>query len=89
MYCAEIVMPKYMPEDLNYEPVGLPSTESVELVRDVEVKSPCNGICTPDSQDVCRGCKRTRAQISKWYVISNEEKQSVMRNILSINQLNG
>jgi uncharacterized protein len=62
--------------------MGLPSTESVELARDVEVKSPCNGICTLDNQDVCRGCKRTRAQISNWYVMSNDEKREVMLQIV-------
>jgi uncharacterized protein len=61
--------------------MGLPSTESVELARDVEVKSPCNGICTLDAQDVCRGCKRTRAQISRWYVMSNDEKQDVIKSL--------
>ena len=61
--------------------MGLPSTEPVELARDVEVKSPCNGICTLDNQDVCRGCKRTRAQISTWYVMSNAEKREVISNL--------
>ena len=61
--------------------MGLPSTQSVELARDVEVKSPCNGICTLDNQDVCRGCKRTRAQISTWYVMSNDEKREVISNL--------
>ena len=61
--------------------MGLPSTQSVELERDVEVKSPCNGICTLDDQDVCRGCKRTRAQISRWYVMSNNEKQDVIKSL--------
>jgi predicted Fe-S protein YdhL (DUF1289 family) len=61
--------------------MGLPSTESVELERDVEVKSPCNGICTLDAQDVCRGCKRTRAQISNWYVMSNTEKLHVTKSL--------
>jgi predicted Fe-S protein YdhL (DUF1289 family) len=61
--------------------MGLPSTESVELERSmaVEVKSPCNGICTLDTQDICKGCKRTRAQISCWYVMSNEEKLAVIK----------
>lgn len=59
--------------------MGLPSTESVELEPSVAVvKSPCNGICALDDQDVCRGCKRTRAQISKWYVMSNDEKREVI-----------
>jgi hypothetical protein len=74
-------MPKYMPEGLNYEPMGMPSIESVELVGNMEVKSPCNGICTLDNQDVCRGCKRTREEISKWYVMSNNEKQCIINRV--------
>ena len=61
--------------------MGLPSTQSVELVRDVEVKSPCNGICILDFFDICRGCQRTREEISKWYVMSNTEKQTVINRI--------
>jgi len=61
--------------------MGVPSTQSVELVGDVEVKSPCNGICTLDAQDVCRGCKRTRSHISNWYVMSNAEKREVISNL--------
>jgi predicted Fe-S protein YdhL (DUF1289 family) len=61
--------------------MGLPSTESVELARDVEVKSPCNGICTIGDHEVCTGCKRTRAEISRWYVMSNEEKLNVIKSL--------
>ena len=61
--------------------MGVPSTQSVELERNVEVKSPCNGICTLDIQDVCRGCKRTEKEISKWFVMSNPEKQQIIDRI--------
>jgi predicted Fe-S protein YdhL (DUF1289 family) len=63
--------------------MGLPSTELVELEpsMEMEVKSPCNGICTLNDQDVCKGCKRTRAQISRWYVMSNAEKLTVIKHI--------
>ena len=63
--------------------MGVPATKPVELERgmEVEVKSPCNGICTLNDEDVCKGCKRTRAQISRWYVMSNEEKQLIVDSI--------
>jgi predicted Fe-S protein YdhL (DUF1289 family) len=61
--------------------MGLSSTQPVELARDLEVKSPCNGICTLDAQDVCQGCKRTRQDISTWYVMSNEQKLEVLKRI--------
>jgi predicted Fe-S protein YdhL (DUF1289 family) len=58
----------------------LSSTKPVELERsmEVEVKSPCNGVCRLNIFDVCKGCKRTREEISKWYVMSNTEKQEVI-----------
>jgi predicted Fe-S protein YdhL (DUF1289 family) len=63
--------------------MGLSSTESVELERsmEMEVKSPCNGICTLNNEDVCKGCKRTRAQISRWYVMSDAEKLAVIKSL--------
>jgi predicted Fe-S protein YdhL (DUF1289 family) len=63
--------------------MGLSSTESVELERgmEMEVKSPCNGICTLNDEDVCKGCKRTRAQISRWYVMSDAEKLAVIKSL--------
>ena len=63
--------------------MGLSSTEFAKLEpsMDVEVRSPCNGICTLDIQAVCKGCKRTREEISKWYVMSNDEKSAVLNRL--------
>jgi len=61
--------------------MGMPPTKSVELAGDMEVRSPCNGICTLDVQAVCKGCKRTREEISKWYVMSNSEKSAVLNRL--------
>ena len=59
--------------------MGLPSAKPVELEPSMEmVKSPCNGICTLDITDTCRGCQRTREEISKWYVMSNQEKLAIL-----------
>jgi len=63
--------------------MDVPSTKPAKLERgmEVEVKSPCNGVCRLNIFDVCKGCKRTRAQISKWYVMSNDEKREVIKNL--------
>jgi len=53
----------------------------LEPSLDVEVRSPCNGICRLNLFDVCKGCKRTRAEISKWYAMSNEEKLAVLKRL--------
>ena len=66
--------------------MGLPSTEPVELERSMEmdVKSPCNGICTLDVEDICKGCRRTKDEISRWYILSSSEKQQVKDRIESL-----
>jgi len=63
--------------------MGLSPTELVELEpsMEMEVKSPCNGVCRLNIFDVCKGCKRTGAQISKWYVMSNDEKREVIKSL--------
>jgi uncharacterized protein len=66
--------------------VVVPSTEPVELERsmEMEVKSPCNGICTLDVKDICKGCRRTKDEISRWYILSGSEKQQVKDKIESL-----
>jgi uncharacterized protein len=66
--------------------VVVPSTEPVELERsmEMEVKSPCNGICTLDVEDICKGCRRTKDEISRWYILSNSEKQQIKDRIESL-----
>jgi uncharacterized protein len=51
---------------------------------EMEVKSPCNGICTLDVEDICKGCRRTKDEISKWYILSNGEKQQIRDRIESL-----
>jgi len=63
--------------------MGLPSTKPVELERsmEVEVKSPCNGVCRLNIFNVCKGCKRTKEEISKWYVMTDAEKLAVIKRL--------
>ena len=61
--------------------MGLSSSQPMELAGDMEVKSPCNGTCTLDFFDICRGCQRTREEISRWYVMPNSEKQQIIDRI--------
>lgn len=42
------------------------------------VASPCNGVCTLNDKEVCRGCGRTKEDISKWYILTDDEKQQVL-----------
>tara|TARA_Y100001970_G_scaffold130494_1_gene160893 strand:- start:268 stop:465 length:198 start_codon:yes stop_codon:yes gene_type:complete len=51
--------------------------------------SPCVNICRyDDSAEYCIGCKRTPIEITKWFVLSNEERENILtelpkRNIVS------
>ncbi|GAA6145183.1 DUF1289 domain-containing protein [Thalassolituus maritimus] len=48
---------------------------------DRPVASPCVSICALDENNVCLGCYRTAHEITEWSVMSNTEKQAVMRSV--------
>ncbi|AMX02963.1 DUF1289 domain-containing protein [Microbulbifer thermotolerans] len=43
------------------------------------VKSPCISVCALNAEDICEGCFRTGAEISRWGRMSNEERRAVLR----------
>ena len=65
------------------QPMGLPTTQFTQLEHDMDVASPCTGICTLDFMDVCRGCQRTRDEIASWAGLSNGEKQQIIDRIFN------
>ncbi len=41
--------------------------------------SPCVNICRyDDSGEYCIGCKRTPVEITKWFILSNEERENIL-----------
>jgi predicted Fe-S protein YdhL (DUF1289 family) len=42
------------------------------------VRSPCVNICALDEDDVCTGCQRTVAEITRWSRMDNEERRRVL-----------
>ena len=42
------------------------------------VASPCVNICALDDDDVCSGCQRTVAEITRWSRMSNGERREVL-----------
>ena len=41
--------------------------------------SPCIRVCTLDPETgLCEGCGRTRDEITRWYRITEEERQQIM-----------
>lgn len=45
------------------------------------IKSPCNGYCSLDRNDICKGCKRTISEIKNWGGFTNQEKLEVYERI--------
>jgi hypothetical protein len=46
-----------------------------------KIKSPCQLICTYDTDNVCVGCYRSAEEIANWDSYSEEKKIKVMENI--------
>ena len=42
------------------------------------VASPCVNICALDDDDVCSGCQRTVAEITRWSRMKNPERREGM-----------
>lgn len=43
------------------------------------VQSPCRGICQADERGYCRGCMRSRDERFNWQLMSDAQKQEVLR----------
>lgn len=43
--------------------------------------TPCRSVCRLDKRDVCVGCGRTRAEISKWSRMHYYERMKVMERL--------
>ncbi|WP_119145174.1 DUF1289 domain-containing protein [Pseudomonas reidholzensis] len=52
-------------------------TDMIEVER--PVASPCVSICALDEQDMCTGCQRTVAEISRWGRMDNSERRQVLK----------
>lgn len=42
------------------------------------VPSPCVNICALDDDDICTGCQRTVAEITRWSRMDNAERRGVL-----------
>ncbi len=54
------------------------------MTSDVEkpVRSPCVHVCALDEQDICIGCQRTVAEITRWGRMDNAERREVLQRCL-------
>ncbi len=42
------------------------------------VASPCVSICALDEQDICTGCQRSVAEITRWSRMDDDERRAVL-----------
>ncbi len=47
-----------------------------------EIKNPCINRCKYDEKEVCIGCDRTKYEIVNWEKFSENEKASVMKDLI-------
>lgn len=43
------------------------------------IASPCVNICALDEADICIGCQRSAAEITRWSLMDNRERREVLR----------
>jgi uncharacterized protein len=48
-------------------------------MSEVEPRSPCISVCVLDEQDVCMGCYRSAAEITDWFMATDEQKRETLR----------
>jgi predicted Fe-S protein YdhL (DUF1289 family) len=65
--------------------MAMPTVKFEELESSMDVASPCTGVCTLDLMDVCRGCHRTKNEISEWIFLSSSEKQQIVDKLKWVN----
>jgi hypothetical protein len=46
--------------------------------RERPVASPCISVCALDDHDMCTGCQRTAAEITRWGRMDNIERRAVL-----------
>ena len=64
-------------------PLHLPNWNNLWKWKENMVKSPCIGKCTYDITILkCSDCNRTKDEISRWYVMTDDEKLEVLERIM-------
>lgn len=54
-----------------------------------KIKSPCQLICTYDSDNVCVGCFRSTEEVTNWDNYTDDEKKQVLENIAKRREVKG
>jgi hypothetical protein len=46
-----------------------------------KIKDPCISVCQYDENEICLGCRRTKAEAKSWWRMSDDEKAQVLINV--------
>lgn len=46
--------------------------------RERPLASPCISVCALDDHDICTGCQRTAAELTRWGRMDNTERRAVL-----------
>jgi predicted Fe-S protein YdhL (DUF1289 family) len=49
------------------------------MTEERPVASPCVHVCALDDADICLGCQRNSAEITRWGLMDNAERREVLR----------
>lgn len=49
-----------------------------QSTNNLEVASPCIGVCALDANDICEGCFRSVSEITRWAGMEQDEKRRVI-----------
>ena len=49
------------------------------MSNQVNISSPCIGVCRYNEEDFCRGCFRTFSEITGWGDMSEDERLRIMK----------
>jgi predicted Fe-S protein YdhL (DUF1289 family) len=64
-------------------PLNLHNWSNAWKWKEDMVKSPCVGKCNYDSSlEQCSDCGRTKDEISRWYVMTDDEKLEVLERLM-------
>lgn len=50
-----------------------------EVTAGRPVKSPCISVCALNRDDICEGCFRSGAEITRWGTMGDDERRQVLR----------
>lgn len=53
-------------------------------MKQLEIDSPCIGVCCLDDNNICLGCYRNILEIKNWSILTDQQKQAVLDRIDSL-----